>query len=149
MTEDLPQHTARRVGERLLATDGASRALGMQLLEIMPGEALLSMVVRQDMLNGHQTCHGGMISALADSAFAFACNSYDEMTVASGFSIDFIAPARHGDLLTAHCAEVSRAGRTGVYDTAVTNQRGERIAVFRGRSYTLKGKPAVAPDLTA
>jgi acyl-CoA thioesterase len=149
MTDDLPQQTARRVGERLFANDWASRALGMQLLEVMPGEALLTMVVRQDMLNGHQTCHGGMISALADSAFAFACNSYGDMTVASGFSIEFMAPARQGDLLTARCAEVSRAGRTGVYDTDVTNQRGERIAVFRGRSYTLKGKPTVAPDLTA
>ncbi|MDB5780032.1 MAG: paaD [Polaromonas sp.] len=146
MTEHLPQQTAQWVGERLFANDRASRALGMQLLEVMPGTSLLSMAVREDMLNGHQTCHGGMISALADSAFAFACNSCNELTVASGFSIDFLAPAHRGDLLTARCAEVSRAGRTGVYDTTVTNQRGERIAVFRGRSYTLKGKPAVAPD---
>jgi acyl-CoA thioesterase len=145
MTEDLPQQTAQSVGEHLLANDRASRALGMQLLEVMPGTALLSMAVREDMLNGHQTCHGGLISALADSAFAFACNSYNELTVASGFSIDFMAPAHQGDLLTARCAEVSRAGRTGVYDTTVTNQRGERIAVFRGRSYALKGKPAVGP----
>jgi acyl-CoA thioesterase len=101
------------------------------------------MTVRQDMLNGHQTCHGGFLSALADSAFAFACNSYNELTVASGFSIDFIAPGRLGDVLTARCAEVSKAGRTGVYDTEIVNQRGERLAVFRGRSYTLKGKPAV------
>jgi len=148
MTEQLPQQTAHWVGERLFANDRASRGLGMQLLEVMPGTALLSMAVREDMLNGHQTCHGGLISALADSAFAFACNSYNELTVASGFSIDFIAPAHQGDLLTARCAEVSRAGRTGVYDATVTNQRGERIAVFRGRSYTLKGKPAVAPAST-
>jgi acyl-CoA thioesterase len=146
MTKHLPQQTAQCVGERLFANDRASRALGMQLLEVMPGTALLSMTVREDMLNGHQTCHGGLISALADSAFAFACNSYNELTVASGFSIDFMAPAHQGDLLTARCAEVSRAGRTGVYDTTVTNQRGERIAVFRGRSYTIKGKTAVAPD---
>ena len=144
MTKHLPQQTAHWVGERMFANDRASRALGMQLLEIMPGAALMSMTVREDMLNGHQTCHGGLISALADSAFAFACNSYNELTVASGFSIDFMAPAHQDDLLTARCAEVSRAGRTGVYDTTVTNQRGERIAVFRGRSYTLKGKPAVA-----
>lgn len=144
MTKHLPQQTAHWVGERMFANDRASRALGMQLLEIMPGAALMSMMVREDMLNGHQTCHGGLISALADSAFAFACNSYNELTVASGFSIDFMAPAHQDDLLTARCAEVSRAGRTGVYDTTVTNQRGERIAVFRGRSYTLKGKPAVA-----
>ena len=144
MTEHLPQQSAHWVGERMFANDRASRALGMQLLEIMPGTALMSMTIREDMLNGHQTCHGGLISALADSAFAFACNSYNELTVASGFSIDFMAPAHQGDLLTARCAEVSRAGRTGVYDTTVTNQRGESIAVFRGRSYTLKGKPAVA-----
>jgi len=146
MTEQLPQQTAHRVGERMFANDRASRALGMQLLETMPGTALLSMTVREDMLNGHQTCHGGLISALADSAFAFACNSYNEMTVASGFSIDFTASAHLGDLLTARCVEVSRAGRTGIYDTTVTNQRGERIALFRGRSHTFKGKPAVAPD---
>ena len=146
MTEQLQQETALRVGERMFASDRASRALGMQLLEIMPGTALLSMTVREDMLNGHQTCHGGLISALADSAFAFACNSYNEMTVASGFSIDFTAPAQRGDLLTALCVEVSRAGRTGIYDTTVTNQRGERIALFRGRSHTFKGKTAVVPD---
>lgn len=146
MTEHFPEQTAQWVGERMFANDPATRALGMQLLEIMPGTALLSMTVREDMLNGHQTCHGGMISALADSAFAFACNSYNEMTVASGFSIDFTAPAHLGDLLTARCTEVSRAGRTGIYDTTVTNQEGRRIALFRGRSHTFKGKPAVAPD---
>ena len=146
MTEHLPQQTAHWVGERMFANDRATRALGMQLLEIMPGTALMSMTVREDMLNGHQTCHGGLISALADSAFAFACNSYNELTVASGFSIDFTAPAHQGDVLTARSIEVSKAGRTGIYDTTVTNQRGERIAVFRGRSYTLKGKPAVAPS---
>ena len=79
----------------------------------------------------------------ADSSFAFACNSYNELTVASGFSIDIVAPARLGDVLTARCTEVAKAGRTGVYDAEVTNQRGERVAVFRGRSYTIKGKPAV------
>jgi acyl-CoA thioesterase len=102
------------------------------------------MTVRRDMLNGHQTCHGGMIATLADSAFAFACNSYNELTVASGFSVDLLAPAREGDVLTATASEMSKAGRTGVYDVEVRNQRGERIAIFRGRSYTLKGKPVVA-----
>jgi acyl-CoA thioesterase len=102
------------------------------------------MTVREEMLNGHDICHGGLISTLADSAFAFACNSYNELTVASGFSIDFIAPGRLGDVLTARCIEVTKSGRTGVYDTVVTNQRSERIAIFRGRSYTMKGKPAVA-----
>ena len=126
------------------AQDQASQALGMQILAMAPGTATLSMPVRQDMLNGHHTCHGGLLSTLADSAFAFACNSYNELTVASGFGIDFLAPARLGDVLTASCAEVSRSGRTGVYDVTVINQRGERVAVFRGRSYTLKGRPTVA-----
>ena len=148
MTECSPQQTADWVGDGMLANDRASRALGMQLLDIAPGTALLRMTVREDMLNGHQTCHGGLISALADSAFAFACNSYNELTVASGFSIDFMAPARQGDLLTARCAEVSRTGRTGVYDTAVTNQHGECIAVFRGRSYALKGRRAVVQTVS-
>lgn len=138
-----PQQVAERVRDGMFANDHASRALGMQVVEIAPGRATLTMTVRQDMVNGHELCHGGLIATLADSAFAFACNSYDEMTVASGFSIDLVAPGRLGDVLTARCAEVSKAGRTGVYDTEVTNQRGERVAVFRGRSYTLKGKPAV------
>lgn len=116
----------------------------MQILAIGPGSAILSMTVREDMLNGHDICHGGFMATLADSAFAFACNSYNELTVASGFAVDFVAPARLGDVLTARCTEISKAGRTGVYDVEVCNQRGDRVAVFRGRSYTLKGKPAVA-----
>jgi len=131
-----------RVG--MAANDRTAAALGIRILEVSPGCATLSMTVREDMLNGHDICHGGLISTLADSTFAFACNSYNELTVASGFSIDFIAPGRLGDVLTARCAEVTKAGRTGVYDTDVVNQRGERVAVFRGRSYTIKGKPAVA-----
>jgi acyl-CoA thioesterase len=115
----------------------------MQVLSIGPGRAVLTMTVREDMLNGHQTCHGGLLAALADSAFAFACNSYNELTVASGFSIDLLAPGRLGDQLTATCTEVSKAGRTGVYDVEVINERGQRLAVFRGRSHTIKGRPAV------
>ena len=146
MTEKTPQHVAEYVRDGMLKNDAATKSLGMNVLVIGPGRATVTMTVRADMLNGHAICHGGFISALADSAFAFACNSYDELTVASGFAIDFLAPARLGDLLTARCVEVSKAGRTGVYDTDVVNQRGERIAVFRGRSYTLKGKPAVTPS---
>ena len=127
----------------MFRNDRASKALGMRVVEVTPGSATLTMTVRDDMLNGHDLCHGGLIATLADSTFAFACNSHNELTVASGFGIDFIAPGRLGDVLTARCSEVSKAGRTGVYDTEVTNQRGERIAVFRGRSYTMKGKPAV------
>ena len=144
MAEHTPQQMADRVREGLFANDRASKAMGMQVLDVTPGQATVSMVVRPDMLNGHDTCHGGIIATLADSAFAFACNSHGEMTVASGFSIDLVAPAPLGDVLTARCTEVAKAGRTGVYDTDVSNQRGERIAVFRGRSHTVKGKPAVA-----
>ena len=144
MNEITPQQLAEHVREGMLEKDHATLSLGMQVLDIGPGHATLSMTVREDMLNGHGTCHGGLIATLADSAFAFACNSYNELTVASGFSIDFLAPGRLDDCLTAHCIEVSRAGRTGIYDTTVTNQRGERIAVFRGRSHTMKGTPAVA-----
>ncbi|MEO7852926.1 MAG: hydroxyphenylacetyl-CoA thioesterase PaaI [Rubrivivax sp.] len=128
----------------MFASDRASKALGMQVASVSPGRAALTMIVRDDMLNGHDICHGGLIATLADSTFAFACNSYNELTVASGFAIELLAPGRLGDVLTATCTEVSKAGRTGVYDTEVLNQRGERIAVFRGRSYTIKGKPAVA-----
>lgn len=145
MTERSPQQTADFVRDGMLASDRATLGLGMHILEVTPGHATLTMVVRHDMLNGHQTCHGGFISALADSAFAFACNSYNELTVASGFAIDFVAPARLGELLTARCVEIAKTGRTGIYDAEVTNERGERVAVFRGRSYTVKGKPAVAP----
>ena len=137
--------TAEYVRDGMLRNDAATRGLGMDVVDIGPGHATVRMVVRVDMLNGHGTCHGGFISVLADSAFAFACNSYDELTVASGFAIDFLAPGRQNDVLTARCTEVSKAGRTGVYDSEVTNQNNERIAVFRGRSYTLKGKPAVTP----
>ncbi len=144
MSERTPQQVAEHVRDGMLANDRATKALGMQVAEVTPGRAVLTMTVRDDMLNGHDICHGGLIATLADSAFAFACNSYDELTVASGFAIDLLAPGRLHDVLTATCTEVSKAGRTGVYDTEVRNQRGERIAVFRGRSYTLKGKPAVS-----
>ena len=97
------------------------------------------MTVRADMLNGHAICHGGFIFTLADSAFAFACNSYNLTTVASGCTIDFLAPAREGDVLTAVAHERSVSGRTGVYDIEVTNQHGETIALFRGKSYRIKG----------
>ena len=138
------QQTAELVRDGMLANDRVSRGMGMQVTAVSPGHATLTMTVRDDMLNGHDVCHGGLIATLADSAFAFACNSHNELTLASGFAIELLAPGRAGDVLTARCVEVSKAGRTGVYDTEVTNQRGERIAVFRGRSYTMRGKPAVA-----
>lgn len=142
-----PQQTADFVRTGMFARDRATQSLGMQVTAMGPGQATLTMTVRPDMLNGHATCHGGLITSLADSAFAFACNAGNEMTVASGLTIDFVAPAREGDVLTAHGVEVSRAGRTGVYDVTVRNQRDELVAVFRGRSYTMKGRPTVAlPD---
>ena len=138
-----PQQVAEATRDAMWRDDRASKALGIEILAIGPGCATLTMTVREDMLNGHDICHGGLITTLADSSFAFACNSYNELTVASGFSVDLVAPARLGDILTARCEEISKAGRTGVYDATVTNQRNERIAIFRGRSYTIKGKPAV------
>jgi acyl-CoA thioesterase len=133
------QRVAERAADAMWARDRASRALGMRIVSVQPGVAELAMSVREDMLNGHDICHGGFIFTLADSAFAFACNSYNLVTVASGCSIDFIAPAREGDELFARACERSASGRTGVYDIEVTNQRGETVALFRGKSYRIKG----------
>src|SRR5207244_13593943 len=119
--------------------DRASQSLGRLMAAAGPGHAELTMTVRQDMLNGHAICHGGFIFALADSAFAFACNSYNLTTVASGCAIDFVAPAREGDVLTAIGQERNVSGRTGVYDIEVRNQTGNTIALFRGKSYRIKG----------
>lgn len=147
-TTDAPQRNAQQTAEHvrdgMWRNDRASKALGMQVVAVGPGSATLTMAVRDDMLNGHDICHGGLMTTLCDSAFAFACNAYDELTVASGFSIDIMAPARLGDVLTARCTEQSKAGRTGVYDVELSNQHGQRLALFRGRSYTVRGKPAVA-----
>ena len=137
------QHIAEATRDAMWSNDRASQALGMQVQAVGPGTATVSMAVREDMLNGHDLCHGGLVATLADSAFAFACNAYNEVTVASGFDINLFAASRLGDVLTASAREVTKAGRTGVYDIEVTNQRGERVAVFRGRSYTMKGKPLV------
>jgi acyl-CoA thioesterase len=133
------QSLAERVAAEMFARDPASQAMGMRIAKIGPGCAELTMKVRADMLNGHATCHGGFIFTLADSAFAFACNSANLTTVASGCSIDFVAPAREDDVLTAIGAERSLSGRTGVYDIEVRNQRGETVALFRGKSYRIKG----------
>jgi acyl-CoA thioesterase len=133
------QALAERVAAGMYARDRASQAMGMQIGAIGPGYAELTMTVRADMLNGHAICHGGFIFTLADSAFAFACNSYNLTTVASGCAIDFVAPAREGDVLAAMARERSVSGRTGVYDIEVTNQRGETVAYCRGKSYRIKG----------
>jgi len=138
-TPEQAQALAERVAAGMYARDAASKGLGMRISGIGPGRAELTMTVRTDMLNGHAICHGGFIFSLADSAFAFACNSYNLNTVASGCAIDFVAPAREGDVLTAFARERSASGRTGVYDIEVKNQRGETIAFFRGKSYRIKG----------
>ena len=137
-----PQALAELAGKTMYERDPASRALGMQLLEIRPGYARMAMPVRADMLNGHQTCHGGYIFMLADSAFAFACNSYNHNTVGAGCTIDYLAPAREGDLLTAEATEQALAGKTGVYDIKVSNQEGRAIALFRGKSHRVAGMVA-------
>ena len=135
-----PQQTAERAASAMWADDRASQSLGMTLDEVGPGFARLSMTVRTDMTNGHGMCHGGFLFALADSAFAFACNSHGDATVAAGAAIDFVAPAQAGERLTATARERHRGRRTGVYDIEVTRGTGELVAFFRGRSHRL-GKP--------
>ena len=130
---------AERVADSMYERDTATQALGIRIAHVGPGYAELAMTVRADMLNGHEICHGGFIFTLADSAFAYACNSYNLNTVASGCAIEFTAPARAGDVLTARAHERQLAGRTGVYDVEVANQRGETVALFRGKSYRIKG----------
>jgi acyl-CoA thioesterase len=130
---------ARRVAERMFANDEASRALGIEIVRLGPGSAEVTMRVRPEMLNGHGTCHGGLIFALADSAFALACNTHDHVTVASGCGIDFVQPAHAGDVLMATAEERALAGRTGVYDVTVVNERGKTVALFRGKSHRIQG----------
>ena len=142
LPEDL---LARRCAETMWADDEASRRLGMTLDAVAPGTATLSMRVRDDMTNGHGTAHGGFIFALADSAFAFACNSRNERTVAQACDIVFAAPARGGDALVATATERHRFGRNGLYDVRVTC--GDTVvAEFRGRSRTIGGS-LLEPDL--
>jgi acyl-CoA thioesterase len=134
------QRMAERVAAAMFARDAASQSLGMEVKEVRPGYARLTLLVRPNMLNGHAICHGGIVFSLADSAFAFACNSRNQSTVASGCSIDFLAPARSGDELTAEAMERALLGRIGIYDVTVTNQEGKTIALFRGRSYRVTGE---------
>jgi acyl-CoA thioesterase len=119
--------------------DRATQKLGISLDRVAPGSATLSMTITDDMTNGHGMCHGGYIFTLADSAFAFACNTYNQRTVAQHCSVSFLASAFSGDRLTATAREVSRRGRGGIYDISVVNQNGEQLAEFRGHSRTIKG----------
>jgi len=136
------QQLAELAGRTMYERDPASRQLGMTLDEIRPGYARMSMRVRGDMLNGHGTCHGGYIFMLADSAFAFACNSHNFNTVGAGCSIDYLSPGREGELLTAQAQEQALSGKTGVYDIVVTNEEGRKVALFRGKSHRVNGMVA-------
>ena len=126
-------------------TDACTRWLGMRLEAVGPGYARLSMTVRPEFLNGHRTCHGGLIFTLADSAFAFACNSHNHNTVAAGCSVEFLRPAQGGDVLTAEAAEQVLSGRHGVYDVRVSNQNDEVVAMFRGKSAQIRGHVIPVP----
>jgi acyl-CoA thioesterase len=142
---------ARRCAERLWRDDRLSQSLGMRLEQVSPGRAVMSMQVTETMTNGHGICHGGVLATLADSAFAFACNTYDDVTVAAGFDIDFLAPGRSGDRLSAEAVERSRVGRSGLYDVTVRRQDAgsadgpQVLAEFRGRSRSL-GRPLLTAD---
>lgn len=139
VSEMTPQEIAEASAQAMWAGDRASQDLGMRLDRIAPGEATMSMTLTETMSNGHGNCHGGYIFTLADSAFAFACNSYNQMVVAQHCSITYLSPGRIGDRLTATAREVSRRGRSGIYDIAITNQDGVQVAEFRGHSRTVKG----------
>ena len=129
---------ARSSVHAMFHTDPASQNLGLQVLDVAPGSVRICMTVRPEMVNGHGLCHGGIIFTLADSAFAFACNSHGESMVAAGAAIEFLAPATAGELLTAHATEVSRGARHGIYDVRVTQSSGETVALFRGRCARLR-----------
>jgi acyl-CoA thioesterase len=131
---------ARACAQAMWADDAASRGLGMELIAVAPGQATLAMTVTAPMVNGHNVCHGGFIFTLADSAFAFACNTYNERTVAQHCAITFVNPAKLGDHLVARAVERTRAGRSGVYDITVTREEGFVIAEFRGHSRTIGGE---------
>lgn len=137
---------ARRCADAMWESDRASRELGMRIVEVRVGHSAVAMPVTETMVNGHAICHGGIIATVADSAFAFACNSYDDVTVAAGFDITFLRPAYLGDQLVAVADERTREGRNGIYDVTVwrgSAEDGERIAEFRGRSRSL-GRPLLA-----
>lgn len=135
-----PQEMAEACAKAMWEGDNASAGLGMTLLAVAPGQAAIAMPITEAMVNGHGTCHGGFIFSLADSAFAFACNSRNQRCVAQHCSITFLAPGMLGDMLTARGTELSRTGRSGIYDITVSNQDGVAIAIFRGHCRTIKGE---------
>ena len=131
---------AEATATAMWSRDRAAQGLDMRILSVTPGYAKLTMPVRPDMVNGHHICHGGMIFTLADTAFAYSCNSYNKNTVASACHIDFLAPAKVGETLEAEAIEQSQSGRTGVYDVTVRSSSGKTIALFRGKSYRIQGE---------
>jgi len=136
---------ARKIADHLRGQEGTSAAWNIEIEDAREGYARIAMVVRKDMLNGHAICHGGMIFSLSDTAFAYACNSRNMETVAQNATISFLAPGREGDRLVAECREQALTGRSGVYAVTVTNQNGEKIAVFQGLSRSLGGQ-VLKPD---
>ena len=147
MTEHHPKPTpeeaqalAEATAKAMWSRDQAAQALGMSIVSVKPGYAKLKMAVRADMVNGHHICHGGMIFSLADTAFAYSCNSYNKNTVASACNIDFLAPGKEGEILEAEAIEQSQSGRTGVYDVTVRSSSGKTVALFRGKSYRINGE---------
>ena len=137
---DSAQKLATRCAKKMFELDQATQDLKMSIDSVSPGSATLSMTVTKKMLNGHKTCHGGYIFTLADSAFAFACNTYNKVTVAAAADISFLMPVKLGETLTATAVEKHRAGRSGVYDVTVTNTQNQTIALFRGKSRTISDK---------
>ena len=135
-----PDELAKACANEMWKNDNASRGLGMEIVEISAGRAVIEMTVREDMTNGHNICHGGYIFLLADSAFAFACNGYNQVTVAQHCSIDFLKPAMSGDVLITQAKERQKSGRSGIYDISVKQENGDVIAEFRGNSRTIKGQ---------
>jgi acyl-CoA thioesterase len=154
LTPEQARDLARTVGEAMYAADLASKdTMGMALVACEPGRAVMRMTVRELHLNGHRICHGGFIFTLADSTFAYACNSHNRNTVAAGCSIEFLKPGHLGDVLTCEGVEQTLSGRHGIYDMRVTNQRGQVIALFRGKSAQIQGtvipEPTVHGDKTS
>ena len=137
--EMTPQQLAEACSAAMHERDHCAQAMGMNIDEVSPGYARLSMTIRKDMLNGHAISHGGCMFTLCDTAFAHSCNTYNRVTVASGCSIDYVAPGYEGDILTAISKERTRSGRTGVYDITLYNQNGDELAYFRGKAYQIKG----------
>lgn len=134
------EQLARACADAMWADDAASRGLGLELISVGPGRAELAMTVTDRMVNGHEFCHGGFIFTLADSTFAFACNTYNQRTVAQHCAVTFLNPGKLGDRLTARGIEKNRRGRSGIYDITVTRQDGTVIAEFRGHSRTIEGE---------